>query len=459
MRYPYRLQTLLLSVAPVVLAMVTAVAVVRGGTILLAVSALAAASIAIVWLTLRPQDLFLVWLAAAPFVQSTLHGSGGGHALRVLAYSAPPLLFVLWTIVHARSARPTLVDILPALYFVVVVISASLSPTSTSPTQLYSIVGVGIVVYYFCAFTSFAEDVPVKIAAVLLAAGCVVATWVIVERATGIGASASRYQLDIAASAERAAGTFGNPAVFGTFLGAVFALALTILVWNGPARLRRLSMLVLIVTAPALFLTLTRAPLIAAASVGLLVLVTRSRTRWISMLSIGLAVTVAVVAWGAISSTHLYKTRFSNTTNVQARVVIDDWSLKLAAKKPALGWGYGSFDRVKNASNFSAGPLNRANLLQYTSHNTFLTILVETGALGLGLLIAPWLVIARRSLHAAIRGGPDQWILVGLLAILGVWIVNAGTFDMRFFSFVAALPWLAVGLMRRLDLDRQTTPA
>jgi hypothetical protein len=44
-------------------------------------------------------------------------------------------------------------------------------------------------------------------------------------------------------------------------------------------------------------------------------------------------------------------------------------------------------------------------------------------------------------------------LIVGLLAILGVWIVNAGAIDMRFFSFVSALPWLVAGLLRRRVLD------
>jgi O-antigen ligase len=458
MRYPYRLQTLLLAAMPVLLAMVTVVAVVRGGTILLAVAALAAASVAAVWLTLGPQELFLVWLAAAPFVQSTLGSSGGGHNLRVVIYSAPPLLFALWALVHRRSVQPTFLDALPALYFVLVVVSAALSPTHTGLTHLYSIVGVGIVVYYFCAFAVLGNDVFTRIARVLLATGSIAAAWVIVQRATGAGSSS--FQLDTVSSAERAAGTFGSPAVFGTFLGAVLTLALTILVWKGPQQLRRLSVLTLVVATPALFLTLTRGPLLAAGSVAILVLVTRARTRWLTVVGVVIAATAVVTTWGAISSTHLYKTRFSDKKNVQARVVIDNWSFKLAAEKPAFGWGYGSFDRVKNASTFSAKPpLTRADVLPFTSHNTYLTILVETGVIGLGLLLTTWFVVARRSLAETRWGGPNRWALVGLLAILGVWIVNAGTFDMRFFSFVSALPWLAVGLMRRLDLDRRATAA
>jgi O-antigen ligase len=432
--------------------MAIVVAVARGGVILLAILGLAAASAAVIGLSLRPQDLFLVWLAAAPFVQSNVGHTHAGHAVRVLVYSAPPLLFLLWTLARRRAVPASLVDILPVSYLALVVVSAALSPTQVSPTQLYSTVAIGVIAYYFCAYVSFEGDVFDKVAAILLATGSIVAVLVIVQKVFGVGPAAG-FQLDSATSAERAAGTFGNPAVFGTYLGVAFTLALAVLVWDGPRRLRRLSWLTLLVAAPALFMTLTRGPMLAAGSVGLLVLAARSRTRWLAVLGCALAATLVVAAWGSIASSHLYTSRFSNTTNVQARIVIDRWSLDLAKEKPVLGWGFGSFDRVKNASTFSAAPLDRSDLIQYTSHNTFLTVLVETGAVGLFLLLAPWFVVAKSALDEALRPGEGRWELVGLLAVLGVWFVNAGGFDMRFFSFIGAVPWLAVGLLRRRLLD------
>jgi O-antigen ligase len=177
------------------------------------------------------------------------------------------------------------------------------------------------------------------------------------------------------------------------------------------------------------------------------------------VLGCALAAMLVIAMWGSITSTHLYKDRFSDRVNVQARVVINDWSLKLAREKPLGGWGYGSFDRVKNASNFSAGSLDRMNLLHYTSHNTFLTIFVETGILGLALVLVPWLVVGAAALVRARQPREDRWILVALLAILGVWVINAGAIDMRFFSFVGALPWLAVGLLRRRLIDDRSSAA
>jgi O-antigen ligase len=457
-RHSYRLQVLLLPAATVIVAAAAALGAARGGTALLAVGAVAAVVGFAVVLSLRPDHVFLAWLAVAPFVQGTIGSSGATHFFRVLVYSTPPLIFVLWTFTEHRPLRLTFVDALPTVYFVIVLLTAQLGPGNPSPTQVYSTVGVGVIVYYLCAFGPIGDDVLPRVAGVLLVTGSISAGWVLVARAFGYGSSA--YQLDVSASAERAAGTFGAPAVFGTFLGVVLAVALSVLAWGWPRRLRRLSIPAIALAIPALFLSLTRGPLIGAGVVALLILVLRGRTRWRTVLAVAIALVVLVAAWGAISSTHLYKSRFSNSTDVQIRVVIDRLSLKLAEEKPILGWGYGSFDTVKDLVSFNPAPFTRSEVLYYTSHNTFLTVLAETGIVGLALLVLPWLVLARRSLIAAARPLVRQrWALVALLGMLGVWIVSAGTFDTRFFSLVSALPFLAAGLMRRLELDRQTGSA
>jgi O-antigen ligase len=455
-RYPLRLHAWLVPTLPVGLALLTVVAVARGGIAFLAVVGLAAVAVAAIGFSLRPQDLFLAWLVAAPFLQSTFGGTQSGHALRIVLYSAPPILFLVWAVIQRRQIRGSLVDLLPLLYLVVVILSAAFGASSGSPTQLYSTVAIGVILYYFCAFGSFDETVGTQVFRVFLLTGSIVAAFVILGR-LGIGLGAvTQFQVDVNASAERAAATLGNPAVLGTFLGTTFVSALAVLLWGGPRSLRRLSLIAVTVSPPALFLTLTRAPLIAAGAVALVMAATRSRTRWLTVLAGALAATVLAATWGTIASTSLYKSRFSNTTNVQARVIIDRWSFRLAAERPALGWGYGSFDRVKNAAHFDSGSLPRAQIIQYTSHNTFLTVLVETGTFGLVALLASWLITVRAAFGFALRPTSDRWLIVGLLAVLGVWIINAGAIDMRFFSFVGSVPWLAVGMMRRYTLRPRT---
>ncbi len=456
MRHSQRLQLLLLP-ATVGLGAAAAVGAAKGGTILLLVAAIAGMCGLAAVVSLRPDHVFLGWLAIAPFVQGNIGSTGAGHAFRVVVFSLPPLLFAFWALTRRRAAEFTFIDAMPLLYLVLVIISAIAGAGDATKTQVYSIVGIAAAVYYFVAFGPIEGDAFPRIARVLLFAGCASAVWVIISRAAGLNSSQNLY--DPTASAARSAGTFGQPAVLGTFLGTVLVLALTILAWGGPPRLRRLSQISIVLAIPALVLTLTRGPLIGAGAIALFVLVTRARTRWVTVIALALALMLIVASWGDISGTHLYKSRVANTSNVQIRVVIDHLSVNLAEKKPILGWGYGSFDNVKSKASFNPRPFTRELVLFYTSHNTFLTILVETGLVGLIVLVVPWLVLARRSLARVLRGASQQWMLVAGPAMLAVWIISAGTFDMRFFPLGAALPWLAAGLMRRIDLDRQTSEA
>jgi len=451
MRIPFRLYTPLSLLAPVLVAMATAVAVTRGGMALLAVGGLAALAVAAVALSLKPEHLFLFWLFAALFLQEV--GTGRlEHLLRIGLYSAPPLLFLAWSMLQRRPVRGSFVDLLPAGYVAYVAGSALVAGVDVSKTQVFSIVATGVIVYYFCAFCSLGEGIERRIVQVLLASTAIVS--IVVEFGKVAGHSYG-YQADNAANVERAVGPFGSPALLGTVVGIGVALALAVLVWAGPRPLRRLAYVSLLVDLPALFLTLTRGPLIATGAVGVLILASRARTRWPGVLA-GIAVALVVAGtWTSIASTSLYKDRFSNQTNIEERVIIDRWSLELAGRKPFLGWGYGSFDEVKNSANLStkSSSIPHSVAIKYTSHNTYLTILVELGGIGLLLLIVPWIVIARSSLRL-IRGDPsDAWVVVGFLGVLGVWIINAGTFDMRFFAISWIFPWLAAGMLRRRYLS------
>jgi len=451
MRISYRLHTPLWLLALVLVAMVTAVAVTRGGTALLAVSGLAALAVLAVEVSLKPEQLFLAWLFVAPFLQDL--GSGRlEHLLRIGLYSAPPLLFLAWTLLQRRAVRGSFIDLFPAGYAAYVVGSAALAGVNVSATQVFSVVVTGVIVYYFCSFCSLDEGIERRIVRVLLASTAIVSIVVVVEKIAG---HSYGYQADTAANVERAAGPLGAPGVLGTVVGAGAVLALATLVWGGPQSLRRLAYFSLLVNLTALYLTLTRGPLIAAGAVGLLVVLSRARTRWPTVLAgIVLALVVAGL-WTSISSSPLYKDRFSNQSNVEDRVIIDRWSFELASRKPLLGWGYGSFDEVKDAAHLSTGSssVTYDEVIQYTSHNTYLTVLVELGGIGLLLLIVPWLVIGRSSLGLIAADPSKSWIVVGFLGVLGVWIISAGTFDMRFFALTWVLPWLAVGLLRRMVLD------
>jgi O-antigen ligase len=486
MRSYGRIQALPIASATVFLAAtLTALAVTHTGIPLVAVHipltlivALAALAAVVVAISLGPRVVFPFWLVLAPFVQTAAPGSAVGHKISMAFYSAPPFLFLMWGMLQRKRVRPSVIDLFPGLYLAFVLASAIFSGatisvtqknltgvpaavaqtvTSVALTQIYAAVAIGVIAYYFCAFADFGDSLERRVAAVLLVSGSIIGAFVVLGRVVGLAGNVAGFNFgstyivpNTGAVVEGRASALGGPGALGTFLGAAFVVALSVLVWQGPHALRKLSLVAVVITPAALAFTLTRAPLIAAFCVGFLVVALRSRSRWPTILAVATALILVVGAWGSIASTPVYKNRISDKGNVQGRALLAKWSLRLAAQKPLTGWGYGSFDRIKNSSNLSAsGSTPRSFALAYTSHNTFLTILVELGIVGICLMLVPLLVASKRAIRRALHPIPNRWAIVAFSGILGVWVINAGTFDMRFFSFLSALPWLAAGFLRR----------
>jgi O-antigen ligase len=207
------------------------------------------------------------------------------------------------------------------------------------------------------------------------------------------------------------------------------------------------------VATPALIFTVTRAPIIAVAAVLVPALaLRRSSVRAAGgIVAIGLMI-VLIATWGRLESTPLYRERVSDTTNISHRAALDRLSLEVAADRPILGWGYGSFDQVKEKLGSQESQLTAAERA-YTSHNTFLTVLVELGAVGIAFLLAPWLIIAAAAM-GRLRTDSAPWMIVAWVGVVVVYVITAATIDMRFFSVVPALAWIAVGLLRRHMLEK-----
>lgn len=405
---------------------------------------------AMILLSLRPETLFLSWLALAPLFQASADSSPIGRAGSLAFYVAPPLVLGFWTFTRLTLV-PALrvVDTLPAAFFLYVTGSLLLSTddASTSMKSLYTSIGIGVILYYFFAFGPIGSLSWEKIAAVLLMVCTLEALMGIVDSLTGwnLWNDNTGWREGV----PRAVATLVNPGILGAFVGMGVVFALSLLVWGGPERLRTVAIVTIILGVPAVFLTYTRAPIVATILAGVAVLASRPNTRLIACGSLVVAAVVLIASWGRISQSALYQARVTNKSNIQARVLIQDWSLELAAERPLFGWGAGSFDRVKNSADLSSGEVPRAWGIDNTSHNTYLTILVESGAAGLALLLMPWLVIIVKSLKLATARPELRWFVVGSFAAIAVYVLVANTLDMRFFSFVPALPWLFLGLLRR----------
>jgi O-antigen ligase len=328
--------------------------------------------------------------------------------------------------------------------------TSDLLQTNTVGTgrAFFQIVAVGAIVYYFLAFGPGRSISPVRICGVLLAAVVLQALLTYVEWKTSWNLwNDASWRRGVKS---RPVSTLANPGLLGMLIGVGVVVALSVITWQGPRALRRLSIAVLVLGVPAVALTLTRGPLVATAVAGVGVLRGSKRGRLPGVGVLALAAIALVALWPTITATTVYQNRLTNQANVQGRVLLQDWSLRLAAEKPITGWGYESFDRVKNASDFSTHGLPPSYVLNSTSHDSYLTVLVEYGAVGFLLLMLPWAVLLVSGLRTLPREHEHQWLIVASVAATAVCVVTGATLDYRFFSFALMLPWVFLAMIRRV---------
>jgi O-antigen ligase len=222
-----------------------------------------------------------------------------------------------------------------------------------------------------------------------------------------------------------------------------------VLCWQGPLTLRRLAVAMLVVGVPGLYATKTRGPMLATLIAGALCLLLSARSRLPGIGIVALVSLLLVVFWPQIETSSTFRNRFDNRQNVDARIVLQNVSIRLAEKKPIFGWGYDSFDRVKFDVPVASRGIPLTQALQSTSHDTYLTILVEYGLVGLVLFVLPWIPILARGVSWARARSPDRWLVVAAIASILVLAVDGATLDYRFFSFAPMLAWLFLALVRR----------
>ena len=355
-------------------------------------------------LSLRPETVFISWFALAPFLQESANYTALGHLAALALYAAPPLVFALWTMTRpARIAPAGFVDALPFAFFLFVLGSLVLTadPSGTLIKAVYTTIGIGVCLYYFFAFGPIGSLTRERVIGVLLVLCLIEAGMSIVDGVVGWNLwDDDGWQFD---GERRAVATLALPAGLAVFIGMGIAFALSLLVWRGPTRLRKLAIVTVVLGLPGIFFTLTRAPILATVLVGVLILSSRAHTRVLAVVSLVLAVGVVAGSWSQITESELYRERITNASNIEGRALIQDRSFSLAAERPLFGWGFASFDRVKNLEDVTSENLSADAIRATTSHNTYLTILVQYGGIGLALLLIPWLTIGWRALGDGFR--------------------------------------------------------
>jgi O-antigen ligase len=406
-------------------------------------------------LTVSTEKLFLAWLFFAPFVQGAGAGDHPGHSFYVVLFLAPPLVVLARLALGELTLRGfSWTDALPALYVALVLVStyvldSEFTGGSASLRAIYTSVGISIFAYYFIAFGRTSERLPTAIVGVVVWSGILLAVFALIEAATGWNIWNNINGGPGTGDVRRVVATFSSPGALGTYLGTGVVFSIAVLGWNGPRSLKKPAVLLIALSIPALYFTYTRGPILGVAVVGTLMALIANRARWPSALVFVTVALALFATWGDISSSPIYKDRLGVTSTADIRLTVQHVGFELFRERPVFGWGYDTFDRVKLTI-----PTRDPILNTTTSHNSFLTVLVELGVVGLVLLVLPWIVIGGQAIAAARRHRVDIWLIAGAVGAVAAYVIGALTYDTRFFSLIIAVPWVALGLARRLLVPR-----
>jgi O-antigen ligase len=423
---------------------------------MIALGGLALMMLLVLLVSVPPPTLFIGWFFAAPLLAESTAASSLGHALMLVLYAFPALVLACLTGTHLRrNVSLTLTDFLPAAYAAYVLVSVAVAPLielTLARTLLIVFLNylLGPCLYYFLVVGPGRVVETSTVLLVLMVGACIQGVLAMVESVTHWNLWGS-YHWD-KLSGWRAVSTFANPVILGVYLGIGIVIAVAILMWhtNATRPLRRAAVLTVVVCPPGLLVTLTRAP-IAATAVAVVALLTLGRKRVAGFALIAATLVALMAAWPHLERSSLYQNRVSDSQTVLEREALQTMSFELAKQKPVLGWGFGSFERAAATVRppYIAGLLIDNNNLS-VSHNTFLTVLVELGVLGLLLLLVPFIVIVTKALAHSLSSPTDRWIVGAASGSLVIVMLTGFANDYHYFSFVPALSFVMLAMLRRL---------
>lgn len=138
--------------------------------------------------------------------------------------------------------------------------------------------------------------------------------------------------------------------------------------------------------------------------------------------------------------------------SVRLRPILAAVALRMASDRPLLGFGLGQYDRAKLPYlSERSGPYPFERGRPYTQHNVFLSLLVETGVVGLAgflLTLALWFRAAWHRVFGADSSPPQRAAALVLGATILSYAVNGMFHDVSLIPQVNLLLFAAAGFSR-----------
>jgi O-antigen ligase len=170
-------------------------------------------------------------------------------------------------------------------------------------------------------------------------------------------------------------------------------------------------------------------------------------------MAIVISIAIAILGGGIMADELTYaQERFYNEGTALDRLVVYYTAWEMIKVKPFLGWGYETYDLYD--AQFETRVANHVTNYNLTSHNTFLTILVERGFIGFLIYTFPvfwWLFLSFRVWSRMPKSGfwSRKLLIIFWLAI--VFQVVVGNFtDTKRDTFVFTTWWIILGFIANM---------
>jgi len=250
----------------------------------------------------------------------------------------------------------------------------------------------------------------------------------------------------------RAAGVIGNSAVFGGMMGMALLLTLCIAVNTNRTWLRALLGCIALLLAYGVFACFTRS---AWLSVAIALGFTQFYLNglWKVTIPLGFCAAFALlVIWGSLQESDVVQGRLLNKDTVTGRVERFVWSGERFIERPFIGRGPGSLNELMREE-FAEDGFD-------TSHNTYMTMLVDDGGasfLCFWGIVFGWLMKAKSVL---IRKGRyhlhgdktafERSVVAAMVGFMIIYLLAGMSLELRYFSYFTTLFWIAGAVIERL---------
>ena len=248
-------------------------------------------------------------------------------------------------------------------------------------------------------------------------------------------------------------GYFDNP----NTIGSISAMICPLLIWKAFDKKSTFGKIFLVVMLPALFLSGSRSGLLGA-FLGSLFYVFHTKKKYrLPATLIGAIIVLIVLTLGGlgenvINSTSSYlRLGTESAKNEEALKDIssgrtENWDkmLLLLGKRPLLGYGYGTEDKLLNYYNITVASTGKS------AHNAFLGIAVQMGIPGFLLFFSPLIYILLTPIN---KKGKTVYCVTGL--VIGGMV--SGLFESWMYSVGSAFAfpfWVGIVVLLRLKQDK-----